>query len=143
MEIYKSVPRFNPITGLPTTPIKAWKETRCDFSGKVCAGGERGDDYPAHYAKYVLDYGDQDPCYGSGGEEFSLNRDYDINVYALLSQPYVVFDDTDEDESEVPAFLASLAEYGSLDNALRSMRVKTVKKLLADGTITPEQLSEF
>lgn len=140
MEIYKKEQRFNSRTGKPAGTIKVCKETRCDFSGRVVDGGERKD-YPAYYCKLVLDYENQDPCFGASGDEFRFGKDNNLNMFDFLSQPYVIFDDVAETgETEMPAFLKSLADYESLDHALRTMRINTAKKLLADGIIKPEDL---
>lgn len=140
MEIYKVITKFDVDTGKPK-PKKAWHATRCDFSGRVVAGGEMGDSYPAYECKIKLDYEDQDPCFGSGGDEYKFGQEYGIYVFDFLSQPYVIFDDFAETgESEMKNFLAEVVKYDSLAHALRSMRIATADKLIKDGVVKPEEL---
>jgi hypothetical protein len=154
MEIYKTEQRFDPKTGAPSKPVKTWKETRCDFSGRVVESVEdKG--YPAYYCKFDLDYGSQDPCFGCGGEgdgdEGAFGNDV-VDMFQFLSRPYVIFDDSVGDyndggpESEMPAFLKALGKLKgnrvSLDGALREMRVRTANRLIKEGIIQPEELNE-
>jgi hypothetical protein len=144
VKIYDTKAAYNQHSGKRDGTRKVWKETRCDFSGRIVDAPDFGGGYPAYYASFKLDYGDQDPCMGSDGEEFAFGQLNGVDVYGFLHQPYVIFDDTSGDtgETEMPAFLAALKDYDSLDGALRAMRIATAQKLINEGTITPESLGE-
>lgn len=128
MIIYQTVPRFNPKTGKPMKPDREWKEIRCDFSGRVVDSLDG--EYSNYYCSYVLDYQNKDSCMGASGEEYEFGAKHKIDMHEFLSQPYVIFQDAYTGESEEHKFLKSLAKYESLDDALRSMRIKTAKKLI-------------
>lgn len=140
MELYISEPRFNIKTGKSDVPVKIWKEKRCDFSGEVVLSKDSYG-YPAYYCMYKLDYQDQDPCFGSDGDEFDFGEKYGIYMFDFLYEPYVILNDYSGDKgSKMKAFLKEVSNYDSLDDALRSMRIKTAKKLIEKGIISPEDL---
>ena len=142
MEIYREEQRFDHKTGKPKGTEKVWKETRCDFSGKVVASSER-EDYPAYYCKFILDYETQDPCMGSGGNEFEFGEKHKVEMFQFLNQPYVIYHDSaTTGESEMPKFLKWAAKQETLDGALRDMRVATAEKLIAEGLVKGSELSE-
>jgi hypothetical protein len=141
MKIYKTEPRFNPKTGKPIKPERIWKETRCDFSGKVVESSEI-QYFTTYYCMYYLDYNSQDACMGSGGDEYEFGQKYKVDMFIFLSEPYVIYNNTMPRESEEKKFLKALSKYESLDGALRDMRVKTAKKLIESGEISEDSLSE-
>lgn len=139
MYIYTTEPRFNPKTGKPVKGERAWKETRCDFSGRVVESKTRNG-YPAYYCKFKLDYGDQDPCFGASGDEYQFGQECHLNMHRFLSGAYIIFYDCETGETEMPKFLKALAKHSSLDDALRTMRIATARRLLAAGTIQAADL---
>ena len=140
MELFKKELRFNSKTGQPLDPVKVWKETRCDFTGKIVASSE--DKYNNnYYCKFQLDYEDQDSCMGADGLEYDFGQKYGIYMFQFLSDPYVIFEDWETGESYQNKFLKAATKYESLDHALRMIRIKTATKLLEKGTIKPEELS--
>jgi len=146
MIIYEKVKRFDPITGKPTEKW-GFKEIRCDYTGVVL-------DYENYYCTYNLDYGDQDPCLGSSGEEYQLRQDFNIDVFQFLSQTYHFLAVGGADDKE------SFAEWQMMEEALkhcksrknewyrcftfdaicRHARCRTARKLIQSKEITPEQL---
>lgn len=141
MDIFKSIPQFNPNTGEPENPRRIKIAIRCDFSGRIVDGKGYEGGYPAHGPKIILDYESSDPCFGAGGGEWEFGEKYHIDMFQFLSQPYVIFDDVAETgESEMPSFLKALSEYDDLAHALRAMRIKTATKLVEEGLVKPEGL---
>jgi hypothetical protein len=143
MKIYKNEQRFDSKTGKPNGFERVWWETRCDFSGRIVDASDENPaegDWPAYYYTINIDYGDQDPCHGSGGDEYDFGRTHNVDMFQFLSEEFVVFDHWN-DGSEMPAFLAALAGQESLGQALRDMRVATARRLIQEGAIVAEGLT--
>lgn len=66
MIIYKEEQRFDSKTGVPKI-VKVCKEYRCDYSGEII-------DDDAIYCTYELNYGCDDPCFGSWPEEYEFGK---------------------------------------------------------------------
>lgn len=148
MIIYDKVKRFDSVTG---KPIEKWtfKEIRCDYTGKVL-------DYDNYYCAYNLDYGDQDSCFGASDEEFKLGKDFKIHMFPFLSQAYhfltVGGTDNKEDCAEWQMMEEALKNCKKSNNEwfrcrtfdaiCRAARCRTVRKLIEDKVITPEQLED-
>ena len=146
MNIYEKVKRFDPITGQPTERYD-FKEVRCDYTGEVI-------DYDSYYCTYNLNYDGQDPCFGSGGEEYRLGKEAKIDVFQFMSQTYhflsVGGSDAKEDiaewqmmEEAMKNCRNSKSEWHrcfTFDSICRHARCRTAFKLIKDGIIKPEQL---
>ena len=133
MVIYKMTKRFDPQTGTPLPDKATASHYRCDFTG--LAMDEDCDPMDMPYPRYDLAYGDQDPCFGSGGDEFKLSKDFKMDVYSFLAQPYTISLNAEE------AFVAWAAENRlTVSNAFRQARAETARRLLDAGEVTVEQL---
>lgn len=149
MIIYDKVQRFDSVTG---KPVEQWafKEIRCDYTGKVLDYNNFG---PESFCTYNLNYGDHDPCFGAGGDEYKLGKDFGIEVFPFMSQEYHFYSsggDAKEDYAEWQMMEEALKnckkEKGewhrcyTFDAICRVARVRTARKLIEDKVITPEQL---
>lgn len=139
MYIYKRIPFFSHVDGQPIEPIISYSQTRSDLSGRVVDSVDDGETY--YYCSYKLEYGNQDPIMGADGDEYKFGEEYKVNMFNFLSQPYVFFNDFSGD-SEYPAFFKALKKHDTLDNALRTMRINTARKLIKSGEIKPEDLQD-
>lgn len=139
MELYKDEPNFDPRTGKPNGTRRVWKETRCDFTGKVVASCD-DENRSAYECKIDLNYGDEDPCYGSGGDEYAFGRKHKIDVYAFLNDGYVILHDWETDASAMKDFMMALREHETFAVALRSMRIATAQRLIDSGEIKADYL---
>lgn len=150
MIIYDKVQRFNPVTG---KSIEKWiqKEIRCDYTGKVLDYDNFG---PESFCTYSLNYGDQDACFGAGGDEYKFGKDFGIEVFPFMSQEYHFYSgggsDAKEDYAEWQMMEETMknckksnSEWHrcyTFDAICRVARVRTARKLIEDKVITPEQL---
>lgn len=141
MELYKDEPKFDPRTGKPDGTHRIWKETRCDFSGRVVRSCE-DPNLCAYECRIDLDYEDQDPCFGSGGEEYAFGQKYKVDTYAFLNDGYVIYCNWEDDDysATMKEFMKALKEHETFAAALRSMRVATAIKLIESGEIKAEDL---
>lgn len=143
MKLYKDEPRFDRRSGKQNGTERIWFATRCDFSGRLVSTSE-DEGLKAYYYEINVDHGDEDSCYGACGDEFQFGKDLKIDMYAFLSEPFVVYDDagnrSDTGETEMPAFLKALSNYEDFDQALRLMRMATLKKLIESGEVKAEEL---
>jgi hypothetical protein len=145
MIIYDKIKRYNPVTGEPT---EKWveKEIRCDFTGEVL-------DYDNYYCAYNLDYGNQDPCLGSSGEEYELGKALDIYMFPFLVQTYHFISDGSDSKDGIAEWrmmeeaLKNCKKKDSewyrcytFDSICRHARVRTAYRLIRENIITPEQL---
>ena len=140
MKIYHQVERFHPRTGKPSM-VTELKELRCDFTGVVIDPDER-----SPYPTYHLDYGDSDPCFGSDADAFAFGKQYNVNMYAFMSDAYVF--DNGDNGAETDACALMLRRHinkkstCTFADLCRAARFATAKKLLADKVITPDQLQK-
>lgn len=151
MIIYDKVQRFDSVTG---KPIERWvqKEVRCDYTGRVLDYNDFG---PESFCTYSLNYGDHDPCFGAGGEEYQLGKDFKIEVFPFMSQEYHFYNgggcsDAKEDYAEWQMMEEAIKNCHkektewyrcyTFDSMCRTARVRTARKLIEEKVITPEQL---
>ena len=140
MKIYHQVQAFHQRTG-ESYKVTELKELRCDFTGAVIDPDE-GSPYPT----YHLDYGDSDPCFGSDGDAFEFGKQHGINMYAFMSDEYIF--DNGGNGLETDACALMLRKYckgkntSTFADICRDARLATVKKLIADKVITPDQLQD-
>lgn len=141
MVIYDKVKRFNSVTG---KPVEAWieKEIRCDYTGELV-------DYDNSYCVYHLDYNDQDPCFGSGGDEFKFGKDFEVEMHSFLSGTYHFkaedggFAERDMFEEVLKNCDKKKSEWHrcyTFDAICRYARIRTARRLIEKKIIKPEQL---
>lgn len=139
MKIYHKTKLYNRTTGKPEL-FHTFKEYRCDYSGVAL----EPDCSDSPYCQYLLCHGDHDQCYGAGGLEFEFGEKYNIDMHAFLSQAYCFAEDTEEamllDILDMYNKERGLADYFTIETALRTSRVLAATKLLEDGVIEPWQL---
>lgn len=147
MLIYGLTKRFNQLTGEPEH-IKTLKEVRCDYTGLILDG------FDDQYCVYHLDYEDRDPCFGSGDEEFKFGEEFNINMFEFLSNPYhfYVLGGEDGCYAETQMMEKALANANkkksewhncyTFDAMCRQARILTARKLINDGAITSDQLTQ-
>ena len=144
MKIYHQVTRYRSSTGKPYLRWE-FKEIRCDFSGRVI-----DEDLNSHsYPNYNLQYDDQDPCFGSGGDEYHFGQEYGVDMFEFLSGTYHFITGSYNEDGEYVDYNACVEMMKSLinknisfDAMCRASRIKTAIKLIKEGTILPEQLYE-
>lgn len=140
MIIYQSVKRFNILTGEPYLQ-KEFKEIRCDFTGEVI-----DEDLGYSYCNYHLNYGNADPCFGSGEEEYDFCHKYDIDAFTFLSDTYHFIQDHSSGRcTETEMMIEHLKDVGEYDmptfaNMCRASRIETAQKLIDAGTIKASDL---
>ena len=152
MIVYNKVKRFNSETG---EPVERWvqKEIRCDYTGRVLEYSDFG---PESYCSYHLDYDNHDPCFGSGGDEYQLGKDFKIEVFPFMAQEYHFYSgggsDTKEEYAEWQMMEEAIENCKNpksewhrcytFDAICRQARCRTARKLIENKAITPEQLEE-
>lgn len=129
MKIYHQTTRYHERTGKPYK-VNVLKEIRCDFTGVVIQS-------ESDALSYHMDYGDEDPCFGSDGDAFALGKEHGVNVYAFLSDAYHF--DEGACVSMMEAEIASGLDFAQM---CEKSRVATARSLIVKGIIKPEQLSE-
>lgn len=138
MITYTYSKKFDSDTGEPVGVQIDEKVHRCDWTGVILDNLSGGDTV---YARYQIEYGMQDPCFGAGGEEYDLSREYDLRMHILLS-PFgggeYLFRWPYEENSVVPAFKNS--DFRSFDTFFRHVRVRTVRELIEKGMVEPYQI---
>jgi len=133
MKVLKRQKYFSETTGEELGYRMVSDHERCDFSGEVLGGEGQGyDSDSAPFPTYALDYGDMDPCFGSGGVEYEFSQKYDVQMWEFLSDPYTVI------HWYEPELLKTATH--TFAEALREARVKTAQRLIEEGVITAEQL---
>jgi hypothetical protein len=149
MKFFKIVDEFDRDTGQKIGIRKVFAGQLCDFTGKLMS------EFWGNPVTYILDYNDNDPCYGDQlGERwlYDWNRQFEdedgenpneIDSYELFGQTHYCFG-TDEDGSEVfPQLLEEAEKEGfeivSLDHLLRWSRGRMLEKLFKEGKYKPEQ----
>lgn len=135
MKIFEQVKRFDAHTGKPYF-VKKFKEFRCDFSGEVIDEDLESYSYPS----YNLEYGDQDPCFGSCGKEYEFGKTHDINMFEFLSDTYHFRNDTND--QCVAMMLKYHKSKMSFAEMCRTSRIEAAETLIKSGEITAEQLYE-
>jgi hypothetical protein len=147
MIIYKCIQKFNRDSGKPEM-VKVFDHIRCDYTGK-----EIDDCENMTYANYTLDYGDSDPCFGAGGDEFKFGQDYSIDVHTFLSEQYHFIDGQGSYHQDTchQMMKEALANHEKQDSPweycysfssmCRAARILTAKRLIEDKVIEPWQLS--
>jgi len=159
MIVYKTIDEYSRETGKKIGERKVFDKQLCDFSGKPI------EEFPGNPVIYILDYNDNDPCYGDQEAERWLykwneengrgdadpdSNDWEdsneIDSYELFGQTHYCFG-TDEDGSEVfPQLLEEAKKEGfeiiSLDHLLRWSRGRMLEKLFKEGKYKPEQFIE-
>jgi hypothetical protein len=133
VKIYEKVTKYRSDNGKPYSTWE-FKEYRCDFTGAVISEDENTDSYP----HYKLDYAEQDPCFGSGGDEYDFGKKFKINVYEFLSGTYHFIT---IEQNACFDMMKHLIDY-KMDFAdmCRYSRIKTACKLIGDELIESEQL---
>ena len=138
MIIYRVKPQFDPNSGKPTDPVKEFEAIRCDVTGEVL---DFDNDWAPHVA---LNYGTSDPCFGSSTDEFDFGQEFEVDMHEFLSDPYAWVNDGGDALSDALTVAAQALDKGSslpsVPHFLRSSRVETARKLIAEGTITADQL---
>lgn len=142
MKIYQKTTKFNSNTGEPYSTWK-FKELRCDFSGNVIDIDEDGCSYP----NYILQYEEEDPCFGSDGDEYDFGEKYDISMHEFLSDEYNFLFNSYNGYNACNIMIKHyINDYPSRDfdfaRMCRVSRIKTAIKLIEDGIVTAEQLCE-
>jgi len=158
MIFFKEIDQFDRNTGKLIGTKKVFAGQICDFTGRPM------DEFYGNPVIYILDYNDNDPCYGDQEAERWLykwneknRKDSDpdsndweeddrIDSYELFGQTHYCFG-TDEDGSEVfPQLLEEAKKEGfeivSLDHLLRWSRGRMLEKLFKEGKYKPEQFIE-
>lgn len=145
MKIFGTAKRFNQITGEPEE-VWVFKEVRCDFTGEVLDDNE--------YCRYGLNYENQDPCFGAGGEEYEFGQKYGIDIWEFLDYEYAFASIGGSDEPEhyaeslmmneaVGNFMDERTEWYrcfTFDAMCRHSRIRTAKRLIEEKIIEPQQL---
>lgn len=148
MYLYERVNRFNPVTGQPTEEWLISSKTVCDYTGEVMESDlETGPlvDLNTGYCHDVEPMWDQDD-----GRGWFEGRG--LSYESLMDLTYHFKPATQWGYADVSMFLARewldgmgdpdsvFHECLYLDEALRRARVRTVKRLLEDETLTHEAL---
>lgn len=146
MIIYEKVKRYDQITGKPKA-IWGEKEIRCDYTGEIL-------DCENMYCTYVLNYEGQDPCFGSGGDEYKLAQDFGLCAYTFFSETYhflsVGGSDSKDEVAEwqmIEEAMKNCKKKDSIwhrcytfDAMCRTARARTARMLVENKIITKEQL---
>jgi hypothetical protein len=137
MEIIKYVQKYDPETGEPTLE-RDGLQSRCDWSGEPWNSGSLAEQ---PYARYILDYGNKDPCFGSSGEvEREFARDFGVRMNVFLGKgPYAIKQPYENTAME--AFTSS--DDWSFHWFLRRIRVSAARELIESGDIDPHQIPGF
>lgn len=135
MKIYEKVTKYRSDNGKPYSTWR-FKEHRCDFTGEVIDEDENTSSYP----NYNLDYEDQDPCFGSDGDEYQFGQTFKVDVYSFLSGTYHFLT---TDKNACLDMMQNLISYKmDFANMCRYSRIRAARKLIGDKVIEAEQLYE-
>lgn len=159
MRVFEIKPRFDQETGEPCGTMEKLLHHRCDYCGQVLSRTEEG--YCPQLA-VNFDYGDSDPNFGSGGDEYKFGEEHGVRIWSLFEEPFCFCNYWNNDEGQwpcegmlalefiskfddmpdprTPAGMAPLGVVDDLWDAFRSARVRAATKLIKDGTVTVEQL---
>ena len=155
MIITEPKPRFSQATGKPVDSTAWVKEHRCDYCGLVL-------DEQYNPPSYDFNYRDHDPCFGSYPGEQQCSEalaEAEIDIHEFLGEPYIfccqfICDGMDVERDWKPCQLMLANELmfhntqgkgyfkdcDSFIDAWRASRMRALRKLLEDGTITAENL---
>lgn len=136
MIIYEYAEKYDPDTGEAVGLKVDRKVRRCDFSGELAGDGTT--DTP--YVRYRMDYGSQDPCFGSGGDEYEFGRDFAVSMHRFLGDaPYEIKWSFSEKAAE--EFKSS--DFDWFGGYFRMIRIRAARRLLEAGEVKPWQLPGF
>ena len=134
MLIYKTVNLFDPQTGEKLSePTKVdWKYI-CDFSGEEIESWESP-------GEYSIDYGDKDPCFGSGEGERWYDGDWYWEIFGQTHYQFKTNEAGYEGFAELIKKAQEEMDEGiiALDHLLRWSRGKMIEKLIKESTYTEE-----
>ena len=144
MKIYKTyeIKNINLWTKEITTKKRSVLCHICDYSGLVI------DEYDKTWSNYIIDYGNNDPLFGSYCEDEEFLSQH-IDMYSFMNQPYEYYDDSlgsclfgNQEEKMLNKIVSikHLEDFNGLDEIMRFFRVKVAKKLISQGVIDPEDL---
>jgi hypothetical protein len=152
MRFFKIVDQYDRDTGQKIGTRKIYAGSICDFTGRLMS------EFWGNPVIYILDYNDNDPCYGDHQAErwlYDWNRKFEdedgenpneIDSYDFFGQTHYCFG-TNEDGTEVfPQLLEEAKKEGyeiiSLDHLLRWSRGRMLQKLIEEEKYKPEQFIE-
>jgi len=140
MLVFRTVDQFDRNTGKKVGTTRVYDHTICDYSGEVLDGSSNPN-------SYIIDFNDNDPCFGDGEGERWL-YDYENKLaggdangyhhYELFGQSHYMFQILEDGYSEVFSMLLEEArneklEVYSLDHLLRWSRGRMLERIIKQG----------
>jgi hypothetical protein len=132
MIVFKSIDEYSQTTGNWSGSKRVYDHQICDFTGEKIPDWQNPN-------TYMVDYNDNDPCFGDGPNEGWLLKDYGKYLhYELFSQRNYIFLTSETGEE---AFWLMYQDYVdemeetplSLDFLLRWARGRMLEKVIKDG----------